>query len=219
MATYLVSLAQLCCGGGRTLKTNTLVMCGEHLQWMGHTWVATAQGIMHSLIPSHSGSRVLHKGTFPGGPCVSCTSQVQATQVPGYKARAQFQVGLASHAPPRSKPLGFPLALWGQSQVGPASSQRSWSQVVTLQADMNSPGSQIDMVSDWQPAHSLAGGAVSRAEIAMAPCLPPLAVTHLSLCLWVGRAINGSRLALFQYSTGCNPSDCSVSAPGVTVWC
>ena len=103
--------------------------------------------------------------------------------------------------------------------MGPASSQGSWSQVVTLQGDMNSPGSQTDMVSDWQPAHSLEGGTVSGAEIAMAPCLPPLAVTHLPLRLWVVRAINGSRLALFQYSLGCNPSDCSVSAPGVTMWC
>ena len=103
--------------------------------------------------------------------------------------------------------------------MGPASSQGSWSQVVILQADMNSPGSQTDMVSDWQPAHILAGGAVSGVEIAMAPCLPPLAVTHLPLCFWVGRAITGSWLALFQYSLGFNPSDCSLSAPEITVWC
>ena len=42
------------------------------------------------------------------------------------------------------------------------------------------------MVSDWQPAHSLEGDAVSGAEIEVALCLLPLAVTHLPLCLWGG---------------------------------
>ena len=41
---------------------------------------------------------------------------------------------------------------------------------------------------------------VSGAEIAAAPFLPALAVTHLPLCLWGGRALYGNWLALFCYS-------------------
>ena len=47
-------------------------------------------------------------------------------------------------------------------------------------------------------AHSLAGDMVSGAEIATAPCLPPPAVAHLSLCLQ-GGAINPIWLALLWY--------------------
>ena len=41
-----------------------------------------------------------------------------------------------------------------------------------------------DLVSNWEPAHSLVEDAVSGAKIA--PCLLALAVTHLPLCLWWG---------------------------------
>ena len=47
--------------------------------------------------------------------------------------------------------------------------------------DVNHPGSQEDLVSNWEPAHSLAGDAVSGAEFA--PCLPALDVAHLPPCL------------------------------------
>ena len=53
-------------------------------------------------------------------------------------------------------------------------------------ADMNHPASQEEVVSDWQPARSLVGDEASGAEIAVAPCLPLLAVTHLPLCLQRG---------------------------------
>ena len=56
---------------------------------------------------------------------------------------------------------------------------------VTLLADVNCPGSLEDLVSNWEPAHSLVEDAVSGAEIA--PCLPALAVGHLPLCLQAGR--------------------------------
>ena len=55
---------------------------------------------------------------------------------------------------------------------------------VTLLADVNRPGSQEDLVSNWEPARSLVEDAVSGAEIA--PRLLALAVAHLPLCLWVG---------------------------------
>ena len=46
------------------------------------------------------------------------------------------------------------------------------------------PGSQEDLVSNWEPAHSLVEDAVSGALIA--PCFPALAVACLPLCLWRG---------------------------------
>ena len=42
----------------------------------------------------------------------------------------------------------------------------------------------------------------------MAYCLPAPAVTHLPLCLWEGRAPNGSQVALIWYSLGSNPLFC-----------
>lgn len=89
---------------------------------------------------------------------VSCPSQVQATQGPGCATRAQ-------------------------SQVDHASPQGSLFQAVTLLADMNCAVSQEDVVSDWVPTHSLVGKMVSGAKIAAAPCLLPLAVMYLPLCL------------------------------------
>ena len=53
-------------------------------------------------------------------------------------------------------------------------------------ADVKHPESQEDVVSNWEPTHSLVEDAVSETEIA--PCLPALAVTHMSLCLWLARS-------------------------------
>ena len=60
---------------------------------------------------------------------------------------------------------------------------------MTLLVDVNRPGSQEDLVNNWEPAHSLVEDAVSGAEIA--PRLLALAVACLPFCLW---------LALFWYS-------------------
>ena len=79
---------------------------------------------------------------------------------------------------------------------------------MTLLADVNHPESQEVVVSNWEPAHSLVEDAVSGAEIAAAPCLPALAVTHLPLCLrgqWEGVPVC-SWLALLWYSL--NPLFC-----------
>ena len=43
--------------------------------------------------------------------------------------------------------------------------------------DVNYPGSQEDVVSSWEPAHSLVENAVSGAETAAAPCLLALAAS------------------------------------------
>ena len=60
--------------------------------------------------------------------------------------------------------------------------------------DVNHSGSQEDLVSNWEPAHSLVEDAISGAEIA--PRLPALAVTHLPLCLQEGDGLVFSQLAL-----------------------
>ena len=67
-----------------------------------------------------------------------------------------------------------------------------------LLMDVNCSGSQEDLVSNWEPAHSLVEDAVSRAKIAS--CLLALAVAHLSLCLWRGEGPVHSWLALLWYS-------------------
>ena len=57
----------------------------------------------------------------------------------------------------------------------------SWSQAVTLLEDVNHPGPQEVLVSNWEPACRLVEDAVSGAKIA--PCLLAVDVTHLPLCL------------------------------------
>ena len=107
--------------------------------------------------PSSSGDQVLGEHTVPGGLCVLITSPAPATLFPG-------------------------CAVIALSQVCPVSPLGSWSLAATLLADVNRPGSQEDLVSNWEPAHNLVEDAISGAEIA--PCLLALAVTSLPLCLW-----------------------------------
>ena len=70
------------------------------------------------------------KHTVLGGLCILITSPVLAAHFPGHATRAASQVCCVS-----------PL--------------ESWSQAATLLADVNCPGSQEDMISNWEPAHSL----------------------------------------------------------------
>ena len=60
-------------------------------------------------------------------------------------------------------------------------SLESWSQAATLLEDVSHPGSQENVVSSLEPAHSLVEDAVSGAEITAPPCLPALAITCLPL--------------------------------------
>ena len=69
---------------------------------------------------------------------------------------------------------------------------------MTLLADVHHPGSQEDLVSNWEPTHSLVKDAISGAEIA--PCFLALAVARLPLCLWRGDGPVRSQLALLWYS-------------------
>ena len=62
------------------------------------------------------------------------------------------------------------------------------------------PGSQEDVVGNWETAHSWVGDAVSGAEIAAAPCLAALAVACRPLSLQeLGAGPIHSRLALLWY--------------------
>ena len=68
----------------------------------------------------------------------------------------------------------------------------------TLLVDVNRPGSQEDLVSNWEPARSLVEDAVSGAEFA--PCLLALAVAHLPLVggEWAGLLPASSSLVFAQ---------------------
>ena len=77
-----------------------------------------------------SGDQVLGKYTVPGGPRVLITSLVPATQLPRCMAKAPSQV--------------CRMSLLG-----------SWSQGVTLLADVNHPGSQKDVSNTWKNLDSL----------------------------------------------------------------
>ena len=56
-------------------------------------------------------------------------------------------------------------------------------QTVTLLANLGHLGSQEDACRDFQAVQSFVTDVVSRAEIAVGPCLLPLTVTCLPLCL------------------------------------
>ena len=79
---------------------------------------------------SSTGDQLLGKRTGSGGLCILITSPGPATLFPACTARALSQVCCMS-------PLG------------------SSSQVVNLLVDVKHPGCQEDVVSIWEPAHSL----------------------------------------------------------------
>ena len=79
---------------------------------------------------SSSGNQVLGKCIVPGGSCILITSLVPTTWFPGCNKAAP-------------------------SQVCHMSPLESWSQAATLLVDVNHPGFQEDVVSSWEPAHSL----------------------------------------------------------------
>ena len=226
MVTYLGSLVHLCCSEGGTLQTNITGMCGECSQCMDLTGFAplTASVLSQSTLrlqsaqapgcsagelskagpgfcalprskllrfrfstkaqswlglclvpfpgPSSLGNVVFGEHTVPGGLCILITSLVPATQFPRYAERAPSQVCCVS-----------PL--------------ESRSLAVTLLADVNHPGSQEDLVNNWEPAHSLMENAISGAEIA--PHLLALVVSHLPLCLCWGDGPVHSWLSLLWY--------------------
>ena len=85
--------------------------------------------LSHLPGPGRSAPQVRHESTASGGPCLS--------HLPG-PGRSASRVRCESSA----------------SGVLRVSSGERW-QAVTLLADVSHPGSQEDMVSSWEPAHSL----------------------------------------------------------------
>ena len=130
MATYLGSLAQLCCGEGGTLQTNIAGVCGVRSA-MGHTGFVPAHGGLcfpglhcsgsAGELPkagcasrAHPRSKLLRFrcSGIPqrhrlGWECALCPSQVPAAQVTRCLARTLSQVGCASSSPPQVQLLGF----------------------------------------------------------------------------------------------------------------
>ena len=164
-----VCCSQSPCPCGRSLLTLIFTRDPQTQSWLS----LCGLGVHSVPFPGLSSwvDQVLGEHTVPGGLCILITSLVQASQFPECVMRAA-------------------------SQVHCMSLLESWSQTVTRLADVNHPGSQEDLVSSWEPAHSLAEGAISVAEIAAASCLLALAVGSLPLCLQAGR---GRYAALLWY--------------------
>ena len=181
------------------------------------SWVHTAQGpgwsqghcpkwalrIMHFPGLGHSGSQLLCKSTDPDGLGILCCSQVQATQATRCLANALSQVACFMHLPGPSCSVSW-VHHEGTVPGVPCVSSGEWSQAVTLLVAVNHLGSQEDVVSNRQPAHSLVEDVVSGSDCS-GPLPLTLAVAHLPLCCWGGRALNGSWLALLWYLLGHNP--------------
>ena len=132
-----------------------------------------------------------------GWVCVLCPPQVRAAQATRCLASALSQVGGASHYLPAPSPSVSCV------RHGSTASGVSCVSSGGLISGCDPPGrwqpSRIseDLLSNWEPAHSL---------VEDAPCLLALAVAHLPLCFWQGDGPVCSQLALLCYSL--NPLFC-----------
>ena len=211
--------------GGRGTRQASITGVCVVLTVSGPHWVCPAHGSVCFPGLHCSGSRLLCRGAVQSGPWVACPSQVWDAQVQGLgcSRKAQTRRGPRSVPFPGARSSGkqvlgehtVPGGQWvlitspvpaarfpewaarAPSQVSPLGSS---SQAATLLADVNRPGSQGDLVSKLEPAHSSVEGAVTRAEIA--PCLlPPVGggaglqpasspfVFAQSFVPWVGQAV------------------------------
>ena len=179
MATYLGLLVQLCCGEGETLQRNTTWVCGSARSgWatlgLPQSKVACASRVYTAQAPSCSARAlsqvgtlfhalprskplrywVFHKGTDLDGLCVLCPSQVWK-----FRWSVAWWVNCSRWAMHHINCLDqttqfLRCTARAQSQVCHVSPMGSWSQSVTLLTDVNHPGFQEDVVSNWKPAHS-----------------------------------------------------------------
>ena len=174
LAAHSGCRAQFCCGEGEALQTSSACMCRQCLQRMDHAGFAPA-----------------HRGVcFPGllraclGPAFCVLPRSKLLKVLGNSTRAQTLLGIRS-VPVRgpsssgSQELGehclrwavrlttspVPAARFPRYAVGVPSQLCISSGELTLGcnllAGVNRPGSQVDVVSGWGPAHSLVKDAVS----------------------------------------------------------
>ena len=154
------------------LQRNTTGICVECSQWMSHRGVDTAHGGMHFLGLSHSGSQVLCEGTVPGGSCISYDFQVQAC------SKLLSILGLPCMYSPRWAMHLFRVAtinLWHSWQIWPIQNTR---------------------LSEKAAFSQLGGRCSLCGKFGADPCLLPLAVMHLPLCL------QGGRFSLLWYLLG-----------------
>ena len=136
---------------------------------------------MHFPGLSHSGSssRVLHKGTDLVGSELFALPRSEQLRWPG--ARRVHVPRWAMHLITFLVPFPWFSGCTERvlSQVCHVSPLFSWSLTATLLADVKHPGSQEDLVSNWESTHSLVEDVISGAKIA--PRLPVLTVAHLPL--------------------------------------
>ena len=179
---------------------------------------------VHGTLQGHYPKWALHFVHFPDLSCSDSVSQVLH--------KGTDSVGWAFCALPKSEQRRWLCAWWAHcprwavhlnhlpspgcsvsrcatrapSQVCCVSPLGSWSQATPLLADVNCPGSQEDMVSNWEPAHSLVGDD----GLWGWDCpLPSGSVCHVPACLSASSRRMGpvcSWLALLWYSL--NPLFC-----------
>ena len=101
--------------------------------------------------------------------CVLWPSQVRAARATRSLGSALPQEDCVSYHLPHPSCSVSRVCSGSTVSGGPCVPLGSWSLAVTLLVDANCPGSQEDLVSNWEPAHSLVEDAVSGANIA--PCL------------------------------------------------
>ena len=195
------------------MQTHITGVCAECSQCLGHTGFAPTHGMCafpvytaqapgcsagglskagpgwHAL-PRSELLRFRFSGTSQrlrlGWACVFRLSQVQAAPVTWCLVNALSPGGavslITSPIPAAQLPGRAEGAL---SQVRHVSPLGSSSLAETLLADVNHPGSQENLVSNWEPAHSLVVDVIPGAKIVHHP--PALAVVHLPFYLWGGR--------------------------------
>ena len=193
MVTYLGSLVQLCCGEGGILQTNITGMCGECSQCLGHIGFAPPHGVCAFLVCTAQAPGCSAGELSKAGPVLHALPRSKPLRFRflGTPTKAQTRLGqrfvpfpgpsssgdqvLGEHTLPRcvcliASPVPtawFPgCAVGAPSQVCCVSLLGSRSLAVTLLVDVNRPGSQEDLLSNWESARSLVEDALSGAEIA-----------------------------------------------------
>ena len=180
MVTYLGSLVQSCCGEGGALQTNNTGACGECSQCLGHTVFAPTHGICAFLVYtaqvpgcsagelskvgpglcvpprsscSGSGSQVLHKGPDSVGLAFCALPRPKELTQPACLVSALSQVCGASYHPGPSRSVSWACCKSAISGV-PCVSSGELISGCSPPGNVNHPGSQEDLVSNWEPAHS-----------------------------------------------------------------
>ena len=131
-----------------------------------------------------------------GWACVLCPSQVRVTQATRclLSAHSPGVVHLMASPAPAAQFPGWAVGV--PSQVHCVSLLGSWSLAATLLVDVNSPGSQEDLVSNWEPAHSL----VRECHLWGLDCTFPAGCCPPAFLPLAGDGLLCCRLTLFWYS-------------------